>query len=173
MGDPEFDVKAEVQKAIEHFRQEFKNRSFAGRHPELGKMIKCGVCNRRHRSSEVCHQRFAKERVKHQHLIRSGELTPPEGLTELTKFQVLGRATFAKKRAKPHYSKKRLQLVQRTIELYPLHEGIWPSTETKSAEMVAMQVARREARAELEKKRHNKRSALQDIQHRSRKINRV
>lgn len=159
MTEDKFDVKLEVQKAIEKFRKEFADRSFSQRHPELGRMINCAVCFLRHRSSQVCHQRFVKE------------LTPPEGLTGLTKFQLLGRAAFAKKRIKPHYSKKRLQLVQRTVELYPVHSGIWPSTPEKSVEVVTMQMARREAREGLEKEYAVKRARLQDAQYRNRRIN--
>lgn len=152
--------KVELDKAVAEFLEDHKSKSFSQRHPELGKMIKCQVCLLRHRSSKVCEQR---------HVVA---LTPPEGLTSLTKFQILGRAAFKKKRVKPHYSKKRLQLVQRTIERFPLHVGLWPSTAEKTAEFVAMQVARREARADLLEIRQAARKTKQSIQHRSRRINR-
>jgi hypothetical protein len=153
-------IKSELNKAIEEYLTDFESKSFSGRHPELGKMVNCPVCSLRHRSVHVCTQR---------HVV---ELTPPDGLTGLTKFQVLGRAAFKKKRVKPHYSKKRLQLLQRTIERFPLHNGMWASTEEKSAELVAMQVARREARADLADVRRAVRKEKQSAQHRSRRINR-
>lgn len=150
----------ELQKVVADFLEKQAEKSFSQRHPELGKMKNCRICDRRHRSSQICHQRFIVE------------LKPPEHMTELTPFQVFGKAAFAKKRIKPHYSKKRLQLLQKTIELYPLHDGLWPSTEEKSREMVTMQMARREAREFLECKRNEKRARLQDVQHRSRRVNR-
>jgi ribosomal protein L32 len=153
------DTSLLVTEAVKRFRKEFRNRSFSQRNLALGKMVNCAVCGTRHRSSRICQQQFVVE------------LTPPEGLTHLTKFQILGRKAFAGKRVKPHYSKKQLQLVQRTWELMPLEEGLWSGTETKSAEMVAMQVARRNARAQLKRERNEKRSKLQAAQRRSRRVN--
>jgi hypothetical protein len=150
----------QVAKAVSEFAESFASRSFSQRHPELGRMLNCAVCSLRHRSSQICHQR---------HVV---QLVPPDGLTGLTRFQVMGRAAFAKKRINPHYSKKRQQLLQRTIELYPLHEGMYASTEKYSAELVAMHAARREARESLEKMRAEKRSIRQSAKHRSRRINR-
>ena len=40
--------------------EEIKRRSFSGRHPELGKMIKCQVCQKRHRDSIKCEQKFVE-----------------------------------------------------------------------------------------------------------------
>jgi hypothetical protein len=149
-----------VQQAIEKFREDFKHRSFSQRNPDLGKMVNCQVCNLRHRSSQICHQR---------HVV---ELVPPDGLTELTKFQVLGRKQFSGKRINPHYSKKRIQLVQRTIELYPLHDGIWPGGHGLTPEVMAMHMARREALEGLQRERNERRSQKTSAQHRSRRINR-
>ena len=160
MIEDKLNIQSEIQKVIDAFKEKYANRTFSGRHPELGKMINCPICTRRHRASQVCHQQFVKV------------LTPPEGLTSLTKFQIFGRAAFAKKRLRPHHSKKLLQLIQRTQELFWIHYGCWPSTETKSAEQVAMEVVRREARAALEKEYHDKRSKTQSMQHNSCRINR-
>jgi hypothetical protein len=40
-----------VAKAAMDFEEAFYNRSFSGRNPELGKMIKCTECGRRHRDN--------------------------------------------------------------------------------------------------------------------------
>jgi hypothetical protein len=78
---------------------EIRSRSFAGRHPELGRMINCQFCSLRHRENErKCSQTFAKT----EEGVVYGELTPPEGLTKLTARQVLGAQRFAKKRINPH-----------------------------------------------------------------------
>lgn len=68
------------------------DRSFAQRHPELGKMIKCPVCNRRHR--EIVH-------CKLNYSVKTDSFTPR-----------------SKGRFHPHLNKRNLQLVQRTQKLY-------------------------------------------------------
>lgn len=42
----------EGQAAVAGALQAIKDRSFSGRHPELGKMINCHVCHDRHRQNE-------------------------------------------------------------------------------------------------------------------------
>jgi hypothetical protein len=78
-----FDVNQAVTDAIAKLREDIAERSFSGRHPELGKMKKCQICGLRHRSSIVC-----KENV----------LVP----TAQTRKGVFGAAQFAKKRVRPH-----------------------------------------------------------------------
>lgn len=78
------------QRAAEQALQAIRERSFSGRHPELGKMINCQFCGLRHRENErKCEQKFVIE------------LTPPEGLTHLTARQVFGAARFNKTRRRP------------------------------------------------------------------------
>lgn len=85
-------------KAAEEALQAIRDRSFSGRNPHLGKMINCQFCGTRHRQNErTCAQKFAEENG-----VVYGELAPPEGLTQLTKKQVLGAAMFAHKRLNPH-----------------------------------------------------------------------
>lgn len=77
------------QKAAEDALKSIKERSFAGRNPQLGKMINCQYCGMRHRENDTllkCEQKFIKE------------LTPPEGLTELTPHQVMGAKFFERRR---------------------------------------------------------------------------
>src|SRR2546423_938656 len=50
------------QDVAETVLAEIRGRSFSGRHPELGRMIKCQVCRSRHRSSTQCEQKFATGR---------------------------------------------------------------------------------------------------------------
>jgi hypothetical protein len=83
--------------AAEQALDEIRARSFSGRNPHLGKMINC-VCGLRHREFErVCKQKFAEKDG-----VIYGELKPPEGLTQLTRKQILGAKAFAKKRIRPH-----------------------------------------------------------------------
>jgi hypothetical protein len=52
--------KTKVKIVADIALKEIRSRSFSGRHPELGKMIKCQICGTRHRSSKICKFRYAK-----------------------------------------------------------------------------------------------------------------
>lgn len=51
----------DLSKAVEKFEESFHDRSFSGRNPELGKMIKCDGCGLRHRSSIIHERKFATD----------------------------------------------------------------------------------------------------------------
>ena len=88
------------KNAAEIALAEIRGRSFSGRHPELGRMINC-ICGLRHRANErICVQKFATTTREGGPV--QGELIPPEGLTQLTRKQILGAAGFAKRRRRPH-----------------------------------------------------------------------
>ncbi len=91
----------EVQDAIAKFFAEFKERSYSGRHPELGKMVNCAICGTRHRASQVCEQKFKEGtgpvEPKHRH-----------GL-------------WLKKLMNPHFSRYSLQVVDLTRQLLPYY----------------------------------------------------
>lgn len=53
-------TESDLAKAVEKFDSSFRDRSFSGRHPELGKMIKCD-CGHRHRSSIIHERVFATD----------------------------------------------------------------------------------------------------------------
>lgn len=98
-------------------------RSFSGRNPQLGPMINCPVCKLRHRKTNVvkgvvvkCEAKYAPHRFVEGDKIVEGE---PQMAAQNTLKGVFGAAFVAKKRFHPHPSKKKLQLVQRTQELYP------------------------------------------------------
>jgi len=103
----------ELIKSIADFNKSFRERSFSGRHLELGKMISCGVCGRRHRKSEVCEQRFAKVRIGHSEEYRQTESVEPKPR----------RGIGPKKRMNPHFSKRRITLVQRVKEFIEAMPG--------------------------------------------------
>jgi hypothetical protein len=159
---PIFNVKQEIVDAIEKFRDDFKHRSFSQRHPELGKMLKCQICLRRHRSSQTCHQVFT-----------TGTHDPaPEGEKKLlmaaeTRKGVLGAARFAKQRIHPHHSHRLLELVQLTQTLFPKYFDVQIKDPKK-----AMQAARGEARHILVRKYRARRRILQHQRQLSRRINR-
>jgi hypothetical protein len=84
---------------------DLRSRSFSGRHPELGKMIKCQVCGRRHRAVEKCEQKFVELYIEED--IETGEKTTVFATAlqpgkKPTLKQHIGAAAFKGKRLKPH-----------------------------------------------------------------------
>lgn len=96
----------DLQKLIEAELKAVYDRSFSGRNPELGKMIKCQVCGRRHRSSIECKQIFKQLWVDED--LETGELSIQYAMVPLPEQNqksykaVLGAAPFKGKRLKPH-----------------------------------------------------------------------
>jgi flagellin-specific chaperone FliS len=120
-----FAATPELKAAIEAAIKGIQSKSYSERHQELGKMIKCQVCGRRHRASEI-HEQVFTYRVKDYELFRedeNGKLVPdfrtairPD--TAPTKRQVVGAAAFAKKRLKPHHSAVKLQFIERVRRIF-------------------------------------------------------
>ena len=162
MLDEKFDVKSAVQAAIEKFRTDFKKKSYAQRHPELGKMMNCLICLTRHRSSVVCVQKFA-----------TGTHDPaPEGEKTLlvaaqTRKGILGSKQFKGKRVNPHHSHKLLRLVQLTQSLFPEYYPVKHEEPKK-----AMKAARRKALRLLIQVDNKIRKSARDMKSDSRRINR-
>ncbi len=126
VGAATFVVSDELQKAIDAAQINIKNRSFFERNPQLGRMVNCQVCRTRHRLNErKCVQVFTY-RVGDYELLKEndkGELVPAyrtcveEGVRPTMK-QVMGAATFKKKRFHPHPSKMKLLFIERTREIF-------------------------------------------------------
>jgi hypothetical protein len=156
------DDKKWVAAAVAKFREDFSNRGFSARHPELGKMFNCPICQLRHRSSQVCQQVFT-----------TGTHDPaPEGEKKVlvaaqTRKGILGAAMFAKKRLKPHHSHRLLRLVQLTQDLFPKYHPDQINDPEK-----AMKAARGEALQTLRRRYRGFRKDLLARQHTSRQINR-
>lgn len=128
-NEPEpFVITPELQAAIDTAVTAVQERTYAGRNPQLGKMINCQVCRARHRAmGNKCEQVFT-HRVDHDNyeLLREneqGELVPDyrtctkEGERPTMK-QLMGAAAFNKKRFHPHLSKIKLLLVEYTREFF-------------------------------------------------------
>lgn len=60
----EFRASPEAVTAAEEALGDIKQRSFSGRHAELGKMINCPVCRRRHRRTEFAFREHVDENGK-------------------------------------------------------------------------------------------------------------
>jgi hypothetical protein len=129
---------------LDKFRHDFKNKSFSGRHPELGRMINCGVCETRHRASQLCKQKFVTEAP--------------------TRKTVNGALPVKGKRIRPHHSKRNLQLIERTRILFPQYSNLEPEE--------AMKKSRCRARQQLADEAKQKSIRERSRQHISRHINR-
>ena len=147
--EPENNLNEAVQKA----QEALSNRTYSGRHPELGRMIKCAFCSRRHRETLVvdgqvyiCVKQFAKDEEGNERKNLGG----PKG----------------KGRLLPHPSKLNLQLVQRTQELYPYNQPYINDPVSN------MQESRTQAQRELKQERAQRAKVKRDQQKKSRKINR-
>jgi hypothetical protein len=148
MNIPEgFTTDLVTAHAIAKFREEFENRSFSGRHPELGKMVNCKICGLRHRSVQVCQERIAVP-------------------TAETRKGIYGAAQFAKKRIRPHHSHRRLRIVEMTQDLFPKY---YPDQISDPSN--AMKAARGEAVQTLVRAEKKVRKAARQRQQESRKVN--
>ena len=147
--EPENNLNEAVQKA----QQVLSKRTYSGRNPQLGRMIKCAFCSRRHRETLVvggqvyiCAQQFAKDEDGNERKNLGG----PKG----------------KGRRLSHPSKLNLQLVQRTQELYPYNQPYINDPVSN------MQESHTQAQRELKQERAQRAKVKRDQQKKSRKINR-
>lgn len=118
-----------LNAAIADFNTQQYNRSFSQRHPELGRMVNCQVCSRRHRANERgCGQVFTF-RVGDYEIFREdekGDLVPAyrtcvQPDSKPTMKQIVGAAQFKKKRWKQHPNKGKLQFIER---VHTVFEGL-------------------------------------------------
>ena len=148
--------RQKVNAAVAAALRTIRNRSFSGRHPELGKMVNCPVCDRRHRGA-ICGPvyavgRYATEKVP---LIASQD----------TYKGIYGAHTVAKKRLRPHAYRRGLQLVQRTQQIFSLFEPYISDPQE------CMREARKAAYRQLTEERKKEAKRKCDQQKLSRRIN--
>ena len=159
-------MNQDLGAAIQKFREDFRNRSFSGRNLALGKMVNCQICGNRHREHDsivVCTQRFCTS--KHDSSVLLTSDSAHDGPATIK--DVIGAAAFAKKRRNPHFSHRRLQLVQMTQQIF--HEEFEPYftdhvSSMKQARMIAAIALKNARRVQSQSKQHQ-----QDC---SRRINR-
>ena len=133
--DPNLELKPvsqEVIDAVNATLEDITGRSFSGRHPELGKMIKCQVCRLRHRESIKCQQRFVelyieedletseKKIIYATAMQEPGTVLPHQhSIHQPTIKQIVGAQNFKGRRSKPHPNKRNLQFVEQVRILLP------------------------------------------------------
>jgi hypothetical protein len=174
VSEEKFQPIPEVEKAILEFREQQKEKSYSERHSELGRMLNCPFCDRRHRNSIACFQIFAKESIG----IGRNDLCPCGSKKKFKKCCVsidngvelvaTGRG-HGKGRLTPHWNRRSLELVDLTRQLIPTYAEIL-NKEGKLEPDVKK--ARSRALNMLRKKWHEQGSEIQRQQKLSRKINR-
>lgn len=122
---PEFKATEGIEEAAEAALAAIRQRSFSGRNPELGKMIKCQVCGLRHRAAIICKQRFVYLYTEQD--LESGVATdivselPLPGQKKTLKM-VVGAKQFQGKRKRQRPNHSHLQIVEITKDLYGREE---------------------------------------------------
>jgi hypothetical protein len=156
------EITALVQRALKTVR----GRSFSGRYPELGKMIKCQVCKRRHRAFIKCAQVFVTKWFEED--LETGVVTSVPAVAAQTRKGVVGAAAFKGKRLHPHLNKKMQRFIAIVRELFGSTDLDPESEIYKQTMKIARKLALRQLKKEasLEGKKYRRQ---QDI---SRRINR-
>lgn len=158
-------VSQEVQYAVNKALESIEDRSFSGRHPELGKMIKCQVCRLRHRDAIKCTQRFTELYIEED--LETGVKTTVFAVAPQTRNGIVGAAQFKGKRLRPHPNRSKLMFIERVREIFPTTVPN-DQKEFQDALKLARKIVGRQLRKEarLEAKKHRRQ---QDV---SRRINR-
>lgn len=135
-AEPEFKSTL-TQAQLDAATAEIVGRLFSGRHPELGKMINCVVCGLRHRTANKCVQNFTytvkdkdgRSYQQYREVEENGEVKlTPDYRTAIpanekpTRRQISGPPQrpnqFVGPRHNPHYSKIKLQFIERVRAVY-------------------------------------------------------
>jgi len=151
-----------LKQVIEKALKDMRARSFSGRNPELGRMINCPVCERRHRETQIMksHPKFGgRQVVKCVQVFKKDELDTPFISINPTRHRGRGHRKY------PHHSSLLLQLVQRTQKLFKENEQYF--TSAKDCMEESRDMAARELKVERRRDRRNARRAQQT----SRRIN--
>ena len=116
---PKFPITGEqVKKLVAYAIATVQGRSFYGRNPEIGKMIKCPVHGYRHRDTVKCEPKYAYSHTEED--LETGVKTDVfRVLPQKTRNQVIGAAGFKGKRHKPHMSRRMQRFVQLVRDLLP------------------------------------------------------
>ena len=127
----------EGQSAVQETLAAIRQRSFSGRNPELGKMVKCQVCGRRHRASEVHEQKFATQ-------TKQGVAYKLKNPVEGTLKAVIGAAA-VKRRRRPPLNWRNNLLVQLVNQALPVNEDneYEPEDKTKTIAMIRRRLSKR------------------------------
>lgn len=154
IGDGPTSGEAELAEAAKKFEEAFAERSFSQRHEELGKMIDCRLCGRRHREGDP----LLKDSTAHNN----------RHLVDVPSRYVL----FAKKRINPHHNDLVRRFARLTLKIFneDIAPYFTPTTDEEKDHLVRR--AQRRAAHILRKFWITPRLARKHMQDVSRRINR-
>lgn len=161
---------AYLQEAVAEFESEREAKSFSGRHPELGKMVNCGVCGRRHRSAHVCVPVYARQKIYDPETGQDtlgGELVA----SDKTVKGVYGAARVKGRRILRHRNATGLQVLERADRLYREEYLSFIKANTEKERDELGKRALIQAIREIKAERRAHRRKLYKITRRSRQIN--
>jgi len=101
-----------LKRVVDAYHAEREVKSFSQRHPELGRMVNCQVCNLRHRASRVCVPVYSTE---------LGNLNEQGVRVLSTKKQKFGAAAF-KGRIIKHRNAWGLQVLERATLIFRVRD---------------------------------------------------
>jgi hypothetical protein len=151
------------------FIREHEAKSYSGRHPELGKMISCYICERRHRVAQVCTPVYATYTYLTVPDDQGNPVPKPMMAAQNTKKGVMGAKSF-KGRIIRHRNAWGLQVLERATKLYRMDISSFPNASQEEQDKMgksALSRALNEKRAE----RAARRKSLFQITRESRRIN--
>jgi hypothetical protein len=158
-----------MQAAIAEFESGRVRKSFAARHPELGKMVNCQVCHTRHRNARVCVPVYTTTMKDADGVEQKCE---ERVLVPTTYKMFLGASQFKGKRIFKHRNKRSLQVLERATKIYREEKSYFPNIDKEEDDKLGKRCLSR-AINELRKERAEKRRRSLKIINASRLINRV
>jgi hypothetical protein len=145
----------ELAAALAKFQEKFAERSYSQRHSDLGKMINCRLCGKRHREADP----ILKDSTAHG--------AQPAAIHDNPSATTYAKMT-KRHRIFEHHSARLLQLVERTRKIF--HEDIEPYFAEEGQDRLVKR-ARRRAVIQLKRERAVRDRACQHQQDVSRRIN--
>ena len=146
----------ELAAAVAKFEEQQRLKSFSERHPDLGKMIDCRLCGRRHREGDP----LAKESRAH-------------GEQKFGDVEIPSRSvTFKKQRINPHHNDKVRRFVRLTKKIFDEDIAPYFHAETPEEQENLVRRAQRRAAHILRKFSIKPRIARKHTQDVSRRVNR-
>ena len=146
----------ELAAAVAKFEEQQRLKSFSERHPDLGKMIDCRLCGRRHREGDP----LAKESRAH-------------GEQKFGDVEIPSRSvTFKKQRINPHHNDKVRRFVRLTKKIFDEDIAPYFHAETPEEQENLVRRAQRRAAHILRKFWIKPRIARKHTQDVSRRVNR-
>lgn len=169
------DETNKLQQEIEKFEKGQRAKTYSERHPELGRMIKCAKCGRRHYSIKVCEMKYATHRSSNKGGVPYYEDESPmyapleDQFGSPNKGAIFGAAQFKGRRVKPHPHPLVNEIFDRASRNFKLKEQ--QLAEAGDQEQADFTVAFRAAKKHISNRIRRQKKLMRRQQDISRRIN--